>query len=400
MPQTRSTHYNSAQQSENAKNPHHDMPKKARIRAQIKLVEQGVLQGPDFTKQRIFEREGVSKTRGYAMLKENPETDRTAHQRGEMRGRKAILSDKDIRHIEDFLEQADFAERAYSYESIITEFDLPCSVTTLRREIHNLDYWKCVACTRGWVSHDQAQRRKEYAEVMKQRYPTKEDWYLVRFSDEVHFGFGPQGKILIFRKPGQRYCSSCIQEREEPSEADLKRLHAWGAAGHGFKSDLEFYTIPPKEGTLKDRNTGKMTANVYLERILKGVVEPWIKRGDQFTLEEDQDSSHGAYNGKNPDNKALKTYPVRQWKESMEDLYGIHFYFNSSGSPDTSPIENLWQPVKANIRKYPHWDKHTTKELAVEGWKGISQSHIDKLVDTMPKRWQDVIDADGKMTGW
>ena len=33
---------------------------------------------------------------------------------------------------------------------------------------------------------------------------TLNDWKKVRFSDEVHFGRGPQRKLRIIRKPGER----------------------------------------------------------------------------------------------------------------------------------------------------------------------------------------------------
>ena len=94
-----------------------------------------------------------------------------------------------------------------------------------------MDYHKCVACRRGWVSKNLAERRVEFARRMLAKYPTPEHWKKIRFSDEVHFGLGPQGKLMIIRKPGQRYCHNCIQEARKPDEADEKKLHAWAAVG-------------------------------------------------------------------------------------------------------------------------------------------------------------------------
>jgi hypothetical protein len=68
-----------------------------------------------------------------------------------------------------------------------------------------MNYHKCVACRKGWVNESTAKRRVEWSQVMKERYPDEKDWSSVRFSDEVHFGYEPQGKIHIIRKPGQRY---------------------------------------------------------------------------------------------------------------------------------------------------------------------------------------------------
>jgi len=91
---------------------------------------------------------------------------------------------------------------------------------------------------------------------MPVKYPNPNQWKRVRFSDEVHFGLGPQGKLMIIRKPGERYCQSCIQEEREPEEVDKKKLHAWAAVDFNFKSELVFCTIP-------SNSNGKMTMKVY-----------------------------------------------------------------------------------------------------------------------------------------
>ena len=79
---------------------------------------------------------------------------------------------------------------------------------------------------------------------MLARYPNPEDWDRVRFSDEVHFGWGPQHHLRIIRKPGQRYCVDCIQHSDMPKSKDEKRFHCWAAMGYDFKSDLTFYEVP------------------------------------------------------------------------------------------------------------------------------------------------------------
>jgi hypothetical protein len=73
-----------------------------------------------------------------------------------------------------------------------------------------MDYSKCVAYQKGWVSLKTAARRLEWAIFMLKRYPSPNDWKRVRFSDEVYFGYGPQEKLRIIRKPDQRYCQDYI----------------------------------------------------------------------------------------------------------------------------------------------------------------------------------------------
>jgi hypothetical protein len=133
---------------------------------------------------------------------------------------------------------------------------------------------------------------------MKENYFTEKDWHSVRFSDEVHFNYGPQGKIRIIRKSGQRYCQDCLQETDESTEKHLKKKHAWGAVGHNFKSDIALYEV-------SGNTNGKMSQRVYIDQILNLIVKPWLDRDDDFCLEEDGDSGHGT----------SKSNIVRTWKQ-------------------------------------------------------------------------------------
>ena len=67
--------------------------------------------------------------------------------------------------------------------------------------------------------------------------------------------------------------------------------------------------------------------------------------------------------------------------------------------PLTSPIENCWQPPKAYMRKYPHWNNSITKGLIYEGWSNVSQNYINKLIRLMPDCLKAVLASKGKMTG-
>jgi len=160
----------------------------------------------------------------------------------------------------------------------------------------------------------------EYARRMLEQYPTKEYWRRVRFSDEVHFGHGPQGRLLIIRKKGQRYCQNCIQEVGGPAKTEKNKVHAWAAIGYDFKSNLVFYDVP-------SNTNGKMTLQVYKDSILEPVVKEWLQKKQDFVLEEDRDSGHGTG----------KQNIVQIWKKEN----GLEHYWNCPRSPDLSPIENI-----------------------------------------------------------
>lgn len=125
---------------------------------------------------------------------------------------------------------------------------------------------------------------------------------------------------------------------------------------------------------------------MYRDDILEAIVKPWLERGDDFVLEEDNDSGYGT----------SKSNIVRTWKRKN----GLESYFNCPQSPDLSPIENCWQPPKQFLQKYPHWDAFETRELATEGWQNVSQGFINERVNSMPQRLKDCIELDGQLTAY
>lgn len=238
MPQTRSQHILTERNKANASNPHHETPQKSRIREAARILRTTGTWNGRHNLQGVFEEYGVSRARGYAILNERTHTDRTFPHIPEVetRGRPREIPQAKLWEMEQILEQADVQERAMSWAALGYEAGLDVSGRTVKRAMGRLDYHKCVVCRRGWVNQKLAQERIQYAKIMLERYPTKEAWRRVRFSDEVHFGIGPQGKLMIIRKPGQRYCKNCIQEAKEPGDNDKKKLHAWAAIGYDFKS--------------------------------------------------------------------------------------------------------------------------------------------------------------------
>ena len=243
----------------------------------------------------------------------------------ETRGSKKKLSREEVARCDQLLETAGFDGKSLTWEMLAYEANLDCSPRTLMRELHQLNWWKCIACTKSWCSPNYAERRVKWAENALFLRPESEDWDNVRFSDEMHTGFGPKGRAYVIRKPGTRTCASCIQHTSpEPKEKrDQKRKHVWAAVGYNFKSDLVFYDVP-------GNGNGKMSLQVYRDKILKPIVKPWIDKAKannaHFTLEEDGDSGHGTG----------KSNICRTWKKK----HLLDCYFNVSGSPDLAPIEN------------------------------------------------------------
>jgi hypothetical protein len=146
--------------------------------------------------------------------------------------------------------------------------------------------------------------------------------------------------------------------------------------GYNFKSDLTFHTTNNKNG--------KMSLSVYRDQIPEPIVKPWLERGDDFVLGEDNDSGHGGGASK-------RGNIVQSWKKE----HNLEHYFNCPCSPDLAPIENCWRPPKQFMARFPHWDEFETREQALEWWQKVSPHFINAQVDSMPRRLQACIDLEG-----
>ncbi|KAF1957793.1 hypothetical protein CC80DRAFT_534322 [Byssothecium circinans] len=286
----------------------YDTPRKARIKGAIDFCDWRRL---PYYKTDVFRFNGVLRQRGYEIIsQDNPEADRTHHNSKispEKRGRPPLLSSKDIERCDRFLQDLGWDARVLTWDQLAEELDFDVAGNTLKEAIGSMDYHKCIACTKGWVSKRTAKTRHEWATNMLAAYPEAIMWHRVRFSDEVHWSIGPEGKMRIIRQPGERYCADCIQHTlNRDDEKALEKQHSWASVGHNFKSPIHFYNVPGNKN-------GKMSLKVYRDSILKPIVKPWIDRGDDFLLEEDNDSGHGTGQRNIPPKQFLKRYP--HWDE-------------------------------------------------------------------------------------
>ena len=67
-------------------------------------------------------------------------------------------------------------------------------------------------------------------------------------------------------------------------------------------------------------------------------------------------------------------------------------------SPDLNPIENLWSEMKNRLRDERPTSKAGIKKVCQKVWKNIGVDYLEKLYESMPRRIQAVIDAEGGHT--
>ncbi|CAG9950916.1 unnamed protein product [Clonostachys rosea f. rosea IK726] len=359
-------------------NKHHDTPKKARLKGAAEFLEAKKI---PYFKTDLFNYFEVPARTGYRILSEDSSRMRNHdNNKPETRQQKRKITELDLDKLEDLYEKEGFEAKALPWAAAAIEAGIneEASTRTISRQAASRQLFKRLAAEVTFTTETQAKQRFNWATEALLARPNPEDWHDVIFSDECHFGYGDEGRRYIARKSGTRSDPSNIQERREPEDQDKKRIHSWGGIGYDFKSPIVFYD--------SGNSNGKMTQQTYKRDILEPYVKRWIEEGRSFVLEEDGDSGHGPG----------KSNPVRAWKEE----YGLKSYFNCPRSPDLSPIENCWLVPKQYVRKYPHWDLDTLRDLVEEGWEQLSQETINRWVESMPQRLRDVIKMEGKKTNW
>ncbi|PTB66667.1 hypothetical protein BBK36DRAFT_1158632 [Trichoderma citrinoviride] len=374
---------------------HGDTPAKAMVRGTISYLES---QGLPVNKSAIFRHFDLSRSQGYAALSASPVPKRDDPEWGETRGRPSKIADAEIAKMDQILWDPKYEDVSLNWSGLAEEagLEVKCNRRTLHRAMGTLSYRRCLVCGRTNTLKRHREKRSDFARKALQAYPLKEDWRRVRFSGELHFGFGLDGKMRLTPRAGEKLCSTCEQEPTNAWPRDIRRLHAWAAVGYGFKSELVFY-----DSSTSPKGTGAMSMPDYCDKVLDKVVKPWLTASGPmaFVLEEDADVfAHGS---------ASKINLAQQWK----DMHGLRCTFSCGESPDLSPLDSLWPPNKQwtsellkekdkDKEKERGWEDETLKKAAREAWAALSQERVNMWVDAMPQRLQLVVEMDGRMVPW
>ena len=201
-------------------------------------------------------------------------------------------------------------------------------------------------------------RQKRLAWCLRHRH---QDWNNVVFSDESRFQyFSNSAKILCSRK----------KKPLAPRPGHSPALMVWGGIARRGVTPLAIIT-------------GTVDSLKYL-LILEGylIQEMRILYPEGYILQQDNAPPHVS--------RSTKNFFVDHGLEIMSDW--------PPNSPDLNPIENLWGLMKRKLAPRKRPPLNEWRLLIEKMWSSLDQDLIEKLIDSMPRRIEACIAANGGYT--
>lgn len=237
---------------------------------------------------------------------------------------------------------------------------------TVRRVLRENNFHGRIARNKPYINERNRQKRLQFAkEYLNKDYNF---WQHVIFTDESKFNlFSSDGKIPVWRKPNEEYK---IQNCKSTVKHGGGSAMLWGCMSAAGVGSLEFIDV-------------KMNKWDYLNILKRNLRSSAEKLGilQSFQFYGDNDPKHSSR-------------VAQEWL-----LYNCPKVIHTPPqSPDLNVIEHLWNILDINIRKHKFSNIRGLKDSLQEEWQKIDPNLTKKLVQSMPKRLQEVIKNKGYPT--
>lgn len=215
----------------------------------------------------------------------------------------------------------------------------------------------------------QRHRRQRLQWARRHHRLTMRDWQRVLFSDESRFTLSrSDGRHRVYRRVNEHYADACVEERDRFGGG--ASIMVWGGISHGQRTPL----VPIR---------GNLNAVKYRDDILAPHVVPFLQANPNFTLQQDNATSHTARVTTaflNANNVNVMPWPAK--------------------SPDINPIEHLWDALDRRVRKRQNQPRNLRElqNALVDEWNNIPQLEIQQLIRSMRQRCAALVNANGGHT--
>lgn len=283
------------------------------------------------------------------------------------RGRKRVTNSREDQRIRRTVER----NPRVTLRALTQDFNLtrPATETvscyTVHRRLKELNYKTYTCAKKFFITEGNKKIRLEFA--LKYRDKSTEFWRNILWTDESAFSLdGTYGK-KIYRSNSGKKKDQIVQNRH----SDGGKLMIWGC--------ISYNGIGPVM-----RLPEKVTSSVYLD-VLNNCA---FVAGDKlispdFVLQQDNAPIHTS--------RLIKNF-LHEVGQDVLDW--------PPQSPDLNVIENVWHIMKSQVSQNFGRTKDDVWKDVIQVWSQISVETCRNLIDSVPRRLQEVIEARGGHTSY
>ncbi|UYV62702.1 hypothetical protein LAZ67_2001617, partial [Cordylochernes scorpioides] len=195
--------------------------------------------------------------------------------------------------------------------------------------------------------------RRQRLEWCRARSTWMTEWHRVVLSDESRFCLSSDSRrVRVWRRRGERSNPAAIVERPTVRQ---RGIMVWGAIAYDSRSPLL-------------RIQGTMTAQRYVDDVLRPVTLPYLQGVPNALYQQDN----------------ARTHTARISQQALQDVQMLPW---PPYSPDLSPIEHVWDIIGRRLHALPQpRSEDELWQMVEREWRAIPQDAIRTLIDSLPRR--------------
>ncbi|UYV68035.1 hypothetical protein LAZ67_5002874, partial [Cordylochernes scorpioides] len=195
--------------------------------------------------------------------------------------------------------------------------------------------------------------RRQRLEWCRARSTWMTEWHRVVFSDESRFCLSSDSRrVRVWRRRGERSNPAAIVERPTVRQ---RGIMVWGAIAYDSRSPLL-------------RIQGTMTAQRYVDDVLRAVTLPYLQGVPNALYQQDNARPHTA----------------RISQQALQDVQMLPW---PPYSPNLSPIEHVWDIIGRRLHALPQpRSEDELWQMVEREWRAILKDAIRTLIDSLPRR--------------
>lgn len=236
------------------------------------------------------------------------------------------------------------------------------SIRTVGNILNNHNIYARVAKKKPLLSHKNMIQRFHLSKIFLGF--SNEHWKSVIFSDEASFELFPTKKHeIIYRKNGTAFLNKNLVPTVKFGGG---KVMVWGCISYNGTGNLVFVD-------------DKLDSGKYINLLANNLYASAEKMNlNTFIFQQDGAPCHTS-----------KT-TMKFFKDNKIVLLDW-----AAQSPDMNPIEHIWAYIKILLKDYSPKNKDELKKKITDIWNNLSIEHVQKLINSMPKRSYELFKSKG-----